>query len=384
MDRRWPLRWRKAHLVTHAAEPVAPRRYPRWLAPAALVFLAIAASISGIANQFAQDDFADHLEEPGGARSGARPALLCRAVLAQAVHTRPLSPAGPPLICAAVGRWRRRRADVPDRQLSALCGDLPGDVPGCTPDAASCSGLRRSRALRGASGPRRSGGDGGEPGRALGGAALLHRGVPLRDRPARRRAASHRHDAGHRCDVSRGVLLQGERAGPPGAAGGGRALPGADRVDSQGAGAGGAVPLPLPDDAGDSLPFGADLGAGRERPGHRDRRGAGAPGRVWPAAHHADGGAGMGPAAAVAGAPAGRLQPPGDPGPERLGHGGHPGGAAPGRGGHRRRGRAPPGPGDHLRPGLDGGGPLPGAQRPGADRESSSPSARCCFPASAR
>jgi hypothetical protein len=44
--------------VTHAAEPVPPRRYPGWLAPAALVFLAVVASISGIANQFAQDDFA--------------------------------------------------------------------------------------------------------------------------------------------------------------------------------------------------------------------------------------------------------------------------------------------------------------------------------------
>ena len=44
--------------MTHATEPVPPRRYPRWVPLAGLVFLAMAASISGIANQFAQDDFA--------------------------------------------------------------------------------------------------------------------------------------------------------------------------------------------------------------------------------------------------------------------------------------------------------------------------------------
>ncbi len=44
--------------MTHSAEPDLSRRYPRWLAPLGLAFLAIGASISGIANQFAQDDFA--------------------------------------------------------------------------------------------------------------------------------------------------------------------------------------------------------------------------------------------------------------------------------------------------------------------------------------
>ncbi len=44
--------------MTHTAEPVSPRRYPRWVPPAGLICLAIAASISGIGNQFAQDDFA--------------------------------------------------------------------------------------------------------------------------------------------------------------------------------------------------------------------------------------------------------------------------------------------------------------------------------------
>lgn len=44
--------------MTQAAEPMTPRKYPDWLPLAALIFLAIAASISGISNQFAQDDFA--------------------------------------------------------------------------------------------------------------------------------------------------------------------------------------------------------------------------------------------------------------------------------------------------------------------------------------
>jgi len=36
---------------------VTPRRYPAWLPVAGLVFVAVAASISGLGNQFAQDDF---------------------------------------------------------------------------------------------------------------------------------------------------------------------------------------------------------------------------------------------------------------------------------------------------------------------------------------
>lgn len=44
--------------MTDAAESVPPRDDRRWLPLAGLVFLAIAASISGITNQFAQDDFA--------------------------------------------------------------------------------------------------------------------------------------------------------------------------------------------------------------------------------------------------------------------------------------------------------------------------------------
>ncbi|HEU5218327.1 MAG TPA: hypothetical protein VFU23_06700 [Gemmatimonadales bacterium] len=44
--------------MTPAAEPDSARATPPWLPLAGLAFLAIAASISGIANQYAQDDFA--------------------------------------------------------------------------------------------------------------------------------------------------------------------------------------------------------------------------------------------------------------------------------------------------------------------------------------
>lgn len=50
--------------MTHTAGTAPPRRYRSWLPAAGILVLAIAASISGITNQFSQDDFAVILKNP--------------------------------------------------------------------------------------------------------------------------------------------------------------------------------------------------------------------------------------------------------------------------------------------------------------------------------